>query len=129
MYNAKYKIEIGKDSEGNKYTKSTTLNATFVFGNEVPRNHWRKIEKRMSCFKGGLLNNYLIEKEGLEYKGNGLIYHTFIKDSKKVKINAFPVFTPGDLVLKVKAEALGPCKKKDIINLNKLKDFILTGKS
>lgn len=131
MYKAKYIVE--RDAKG---IKIVGLHAVFDFSKEIaPKSH-REVTERIQCDEDGQLHRYLVEKEGLRYASIASYirripslaitpgcWYTFDSPEKMVRVNC----KESELKLVIEANAAQNIPLEQILNLDALNKFILTG--
>jgi hypothetical protein len=120
-----------------KYKDITVLKAIFLFGDEITPSERGVLRERyktttrmikdkfgVSCQDLGPLNKYLMENEGAHFSGGDVLFGRGYFRHRSVFTITPLLFRLG---FKLREEALGCLPLEQMINLNELNHFVLTG--
>lgn len=136
LYNYQYQLRSG-NSHDVQYDNTTVLTATFLFGGQIPPSMRKEVRERcktatrmikdesgVSCQDLGPFNKYLKEHEGARFAGRDTLFgREYYRHRSQVTITPL-LFRLG---FKLREEAIGHLPLEEMINLNALNHFVLTG--
>lgn len=132
MYTSTYNYSRIED-ENHKVTEKTTLRAKFRFKNDVAPKDRAEIQARLDCNYLEQLHKYMKEIECFSTPLNESSYSCYLVLNKFITVgNNLEVILKRPFFginLDLNAEFKGKIDSKDIIDLQALNNFILTGKN
>lgn len=126
-YNYQYQLRSGNSRNG-KYKHETVLTATFLFGSEVPPSKRKETKERCRIYsiEQGPLDRFITENLGYMHDYRNIFMGELYRGPREILTVTPLLFRLG---FKIKSEARGHLPLEEMISLDALNHFVLTGES